>query len=164
MAADTDLRAQYEQLETDAPSPTQSTVPVNRGWSQIGEAVNGSHTPSAENSVQGYSHEDGWQPLQEEEHQTHGFELHTSGFNPAPSGFIESNSEDRPADASGDAAAAELSPANPITLDEEQRAAILGAMKDVSLEYKPQWAVQLSDQQWNQTVGAFASRPVQETS
>lgn len=47
--------------------------------------------------------------------------------------------------------------ANPIAIDEEKQAAILGAMKNFSLEYAPQWAARLSDQQLVQTVDQMTS-------
>ncbi len=42
--------------------------------------------------------------------------------------------------------------ANSLDLTEEKRTAIQGAMKNISLDYMPQWAAALPEQAWIQAV------------
>lgn len=50
----------------------------------------------------------------------------------------------------------QVAPADEITIDDEKRTAILGAMKNIKLDYMPSWAVHLSQRDWDNTVAHIA--------
>lgn len=57
----------------------------------------------------------------------------------------------------GTTQAQELPPeAEDIHLDEEKKAAIIGAMKNVRLDYVPTWATRISERELNSQIDALA--------
>jgi hypothetical protein len=59
---------------------------------------------------------------------------------------------------SGGAAQAREEPGSDIRIDQERKAAILGAMKNIQLDYIPPWAVKISENEFEKEVKAAVER------